>query len=276
MRLMLGSVGSRGLLVGLLAGALGAGCATESPPASQTAAPKPRPEKKVQIGRRLPHPGCRALGPIKGVGGGGGWSQTDAKEHDAYSPLTAAARRLGGDYALIDAVARDDRGVTITGLAYDCFDRPSAPPPVVTAAPPPSAPKVVQVGRQLPHTACRPLGIIMGSGGGWNWTKTETKMQHAYEQLMESTRTLGGDYALIDVVGTDDRGLTISGNAYDCSRPPPAEAEAPVVVVPASESAKPAASVEERLRRLEELMKAKGLITPEEYSTRRRVIVDGL
>ena len=98
-------------------------------------------------------------------------------------------------------------------------------------------------------------------------------MQHAYGQLMEATRTLGGDYALIDVVGTDDRGSPSAAMpmiAPDAAR----GGEAPVVVVPASE-AKPAASVEERLHRLEEL-KAKGLITPEEYTTRRRVIVDGL
>ena len=58
---------------------------------------------------------------------------------------------------------------------------------------------------------------------------------------MSSTRSVGGDYALIDAVGGDARGITISGHAYDCSATASTEAEAPAVVVPASE-AKPGAA----------------------------------
>jgi len=254
-------------LVGALAPC--AGCAARGPVSSSPPAQAP-PVKAVKIGRELPNVACRDLGPIKGSRAAGEWAAADPKEHDTYGQLTSSTRQLGGDHALIRAVAKDAHGITVTATAYDCSGQ--APP--VQAGPEAPAPvKLVKVGRTLPHRGCRELGMIWGTGRGWG-QNSEEKMQGAYEELMSSTRSVGGDYALIDAVGGDARGITISGHAYDCSASPPKEDDAPVVVVPASD-AKPAASVEERLRRLEEL-KAKGLITPEEYATRRRVIVDGL
>ncbi len=226
--------------------------------------------KGVKLGRELPNVACRDLGPIKGSRAAGDWAAADPKEQDTYGQLTSATRGLGGDHALIRAITKNTQGITVTANAYDCSGQA---PPALAAAEAPQPVKPVKVGRDLPHRGCRELGMIWGTGRGWG-QNSEEKMQGAYDELMSSTRSIGGDYALIDAVGGDARGITISGHAYDCSATASAEAEAPAVVVPASDS-KPAASVEERLRRLEEL-KAKGLITPEEYATRRRVIVDGL
>jgi len=116
--------------------------------------------------------------------------------------------------------------------------------------------------------ACRELGTIMGSGGGSVWTSSESKMQAAYGRLTSSTQALGGDYALIDAIAGDARGITISGHAYDCSRSPSTAAPSP----PAARSGP---SVEERLRRLDQLKKD-GLITPEEHAAKRRAILDEL
>ena len=259
----------------LLSGALAlcASCATNKshgPAPSSASAPAP-PAVAVKIGRELPNAACRDLGPVKGSRSASDWGGADPKEQDTYGQLTSSTRELGGDHALIRAVAKDTQGITVTATAYDCSGRAPPPPPVASAAPQPMT--AVKVGRILPHGGCRDLGMISGTGRSW-WPSTEERMQDAYAQLMASTRSLGGDYALIDAVVGGAHDLTISGHAYDCAQQASAEVEAPTVVVPASEG-KPAASVEERLRRLEEL-KAKGLITPEEYATRRRVIVDGL
>jgi hypothetical protein len=108
----------------------------------------------------------------------------------------------------------------------------------------------------------------MGSGGGGIWTSSNSKMEAAYGQLRSAAQAVGGDYALIDVVAGDSRGITISAHAYDCSRTPP---------VPAT-SQRPAgagASAEERLRHLDKL-KQDGLITPDEYAAKRRAILDEL
>jgi hypothetical protein len=271
---MLGSGGSRGVVVGLLSGALAlcASCAagkSHGPAAASPPAQAP-PVKGVKIGRELPNVACRDLGPVKGSRAASDWAAADPKEQDTYGQLTSATRGLGGDHALIRAITKNAQGITVTANAYDCSGQA---PPTLAAAEAPQPVKPVKVGRDLPHRGCRELGMIWGTGRGWG-QNSEEKMQGAYDELMSSTRSIGGDYALIDAVGGDARGITISGHAYDCSATPSAEAEAPSVVVPASET-KPAASVEERLRRLEEL-KAKGLITPDEYATRRRVIVDGL
>jgi hypothetical protein len=252
-------------VLGFIAAALavGAGCATSKgagPAASASSAALPA--RKVKIGRELPNTQCRDLGPIKGSRAGGEWAAADPKEQDTYGQLTSATLELGGDHALIRAVAKDAQGVTVTGQAFDCSGRP-APQAAAggPAAPPPA--KAVKVGRMLPHRGCRELGQIWGTGRGY-WPSSEERMQDAYAELMSSTRSLGGDYALIDAVAGTDRSMTISGQAYDCSQPPPAEA-----------ASKPTESVEERLLRLEQL-KTKGLITPDEYATRRRAILDGL
>ena len=94
----------------------------------------------------------------------------------------------------------------------------------------------------------------MGSGGGGIWTSSESKMQAAYGQLRSAAQAVGGDYALIDMVASDLRGVTISAHAYDCSRTPPAQASS-------QPPAGAGASADERLRRLDKL-KQDGLVTP--------------
>ena len=127
---------------------------------------------------------------------------------------------------------------------------------------------VRQIARVLPHAACREIAPIMGSGGGGAiWTSSASKMQAAYGQLRTAAQAVGGDYALIDMVASDLRGITITAHAYDCSRTPPAQTT--------SQPPAGGASAEERLRRLDKL-KQDGLITPDEYAAKRRAILDGL
>jgi hypothetical protein len=91
-------------------------------------------------------------------------------------------------------------------------------------------------------------------------------MQSAYGQLRSAAQAVGGNYALIDVVAGDSRGITISAHAYDCAQTAPATSTPPAGTGP---------SAEERLRRLDKL-KQDGLITPDEYAAKRRAILDGL
>jgi hypothetical protein len=128
--------------------------------------------------------------------------------------------------------------------------------------------RTVEIARVLPHGACREIAPIMGSGGGGIWTSSESKMQSAYGQLRSAVQAVGGDYALIDMIASDLRGITISAHAYDCSRTPPAQASS-------QPPAGAGASAEERLRRLDKL-KQDGLITPDEYAAKRRAILDAL
>ena len=108
----------------------------------------------------------------------------------------------------------------------------------------------------------------MGSGGGGSWTPSKSKLEAAYGQLRSAAQAAGGDYALIDLVASDSRGITITAHAYDCSRTPPAQTTS-------QPPAGAGASAEERLRRLDKL-KQDGLITPDEYAAKRRAILDGL
>jgi len=93
-------------------------------------------------------------------------------------------------------------------------------------------------------------------------------MQTAYGDLRKAARAVGGNYALIDVVAGDSRGITISAHAYDCAQTAPA-------VTTSTPPAGAGPSPEERLRRLDKL-KQDGLITPDEYTAKRRAILDAL
>ena len=120
-------------------------------------------EDAVKIGRELPKVACRDLGPIKGSRASSDWAAADPKEEDTYGQLTSSTRGLGGDHALIRAVAKDARGITVTATAYDCSGQ-APPPQAQTEVPQPVKP--VKVGRILPHGECRELGMIWGTGAG--------------------------------------------------------------------------------------------------------------
>lgn len=104
-------------------------------------------------------------------------------------------------------------------------------------------------------------------------------MESAQNKLRMATEDLGGDYAAMDVVATDLRGITISGRAFDCRAAP---APLPVTVVHTSGSSAPDApsdtrppTADERLQRLQKL-RDDGLITEEEYVTKRQAIIGEL
>jgi hypothetical protein len=150
--------------------------------------------------------------------------------------------------------------------------------------------KRIRVGKEIPHPGCRELGPIIGTGGGGGYTSSETKMNTAQNKLRMRTEDLGGDYAVMDAVGGDVRGLTITGRAFDCSRAAPQQV-VPVAVVGTAQGGESAPanaltaegtadattslSVKERLERLEKL-KADGLISQEEFAAKRRAILDEL
>ena len=269
-------------LAGLLAAAATAGCEAHGGVAAGAAGPA----RPVQVGRALPHNTCRDAGPIQITAGKGGPASPDAKVALAAGPLKTEAVKLGGDFALVESVAEDASGTTIiSGHAYACAAEtiaaldarpkpqpPGAQPPPGPAWPPPdmargpSAPgqKPVDVVRILPHSGCKDLGQIMGTGNRF-FSNAEDKMVDAYAELRRSTAARGGDTALIDAMGGDVRTLTITGHAYDCSQ----------AVASAKAAPAPAATAEDRLRRLDQ-MKKDGLITPEEYEAKRKAILDDL
>jgi hypothetical protein len=140
----------------------------------------------------------------------------------------------------------------------------------------------VRIGKEIPHPGCRELGMITGSGGGGGYTSAERKMNKAQDQLRQKTDRLGGDYAAMDIVAMGGGRITISGRAFDCSehRPIPVEvmssggdAAAPSPAAQANGAS--GNSPEERLQRLERL-KADGIITDEEYTQKRREIIDAM
>jgi len=269
-------------LAGLLVAATGAGCEAHGGAAAGPAGPA----RPVQVGRALPHEGCRDAGPIRVTAGKDGPPSPDTKVAMAEGPLKSEARKLGGDFALVESVVEDAAGMTIiAGHAYACAAEtiaaldarpkpqpPGAQPPPGPAWPPPdmargpSAPgqKPVDVVRILPHSGCKDLGEIMGTGNRF-FSNAEDKMVDAYAELRRSTAARGGDTALIDAMGGDVRTLTITGHAYDCSQ----------AVASAKAAPAPAATAEDRLRRLDQ-MKKDGLITPEEYEAKRKAILDDL
>jgi hypothetical protein len=153
----------------------------------------------------------------------------------------------------------------------------------------------VKLSKAEPVTGCRELGIVHGSGGGAAYTSSEDKMQSAQNDIRNRAATMGGNYVVMDVMGGDISGLTLSGRAFQCP-PEPLGATGPMVAAaPAPDAqaqvlaphpqaaqalreARPApqpTSAEERLVRLKELLD-KGLITQPEYDGRRKEILQSL
>lgn len=160
----------------------------------------------------------------------------------------------------------------------------------------------VKLSKAEPVVGCRELGIVHGSGGGAAYTSSEDKMQSAQNDIRNRAAAMGGNYVVMDVMGGDISGLTLSGRAFQC---PPEQlvaqgaAAAPGTLVAAApaqgaqaiqpnpqagqalreagqERPAPApASAEERLVRLKELLD-KGLITQPEYDGRRKEILQSL
>jgi Domain of unknown function (DUF4156)/Short C-terminal domain len=137
----------------------------------------------------------------------------------------------------------------------------------------------VRIGKLEP-LGCRELGTVYGSGGGGPYTSSQTKLESAQNELRNQTAGKGGNYVVMDVSSADQRGLTLSGRAFQCADremvadrapPPPPPQAAPPNAAPAP----PTATPEERLAKLKELLDKK-LITQEEYDKRRAEIVGSI
>lgn len=162
----------------------------------------------------------------------------------------------------------------------------------------------VKLSKAEPVVGCRELGLVHGSGGGAAYTSSEDKMQSAQNDIRNRAAAMGGNYVVMDVMGGDISGLTLSGRAFQCPAeqlgapgvPSTMVAAAPVQGAQAGQPApgaqpaqagqaivqdrqdRPAgqpASAEERLVRLKELLD-KGLITQPEYDGRRKEILQTL
>lgn len=134
----------------------------------------------------------------------------------------------------------------------------------------------VRTGKAPPHNGCRELGIVMGSGGGGGYTSSEHKMESAQNEIRNRAAEIGGDFVAFDTANSDLVGFTLSGRAFDCSAGPPPQTPVPVVVqTSGAEAERPVASVEDRLRSLDDLHQ-KGLITEDERNRRREEILQGI
>ena len=130
----------------------------------------------------------------------------------------------------------------------------------------------VNVGKSAPHSNCRELGIVMGSGRGGSAASSQDKLESAMNELRNATAAHGGDFVVMDVSAGDAHGIAMSGRAFDCSRGAP-QTE-PVQVVQSTTPGAPP-SIEDRLKKLADL-RDKGVITPEEYTKRREEIIRDL
>ena len=126
--------------------------------------------------------------------------------------------------------------------------------------------QAVRIGKMDPQSGCAELGMVYGSGGGGPYTTSEDKMRSAQNELRNNAAELGANYVAMDVAGGDNRSLTLTGRAFKC---PPGGAQPEVA------GAAPAATPEERLKKIQEL-RDKKLITDEEYESRRAEIVKSL
>lgn len=81
---------------------------------------------RVPTGKAAPHASCKDVGEISGTGGGGGFTTTDMKMRDAQDELRFKTEAQGGNFALMDAIASDVYGITITGRALNCGAPPTA------------------------------------------------------------------------------------------------------------------------------------------------------
>jgi Domain of unknown function (DUF4156) len=162
--------------------------------------------------------------------------------------------------------------------------------------------RYIAVGQELPPN-CRPIGEITGVGRGGDSTSHEDKMNWAQDELREQAEQLGANYVQMNVPEVEDWSVTISGRALLCNEamaaepapPPPSfartenvgsgngdaasetpsQAVTPVEAPPEAPLAAGAPSIEERLKRLEDLHEKK-LITDEEYKKRREEIISSL
>lgn len=126
----------------------------------------------------------------------------------------------------------------------------------------------VEIGKGEPSN-CKMLGPVYGTGGGADYTNSETKLSSAQNDMRNRAAKMGATYVVMDAVGSDAMGMTMSGRAYQCDGPPSVgEAKA----APASP---PALSAEDRLTNLKALLD-KGLITQAEYDKRRAEILQSL
>jgi hypothetical protein len=128
----------------------------------------------------------------------------------------------------------------------------------------------VQIGKSEPAAGCRPMGPVYGTGAGGGYTDSETKLRSAQNDMRNRAADIGANYVVMDAMGSDLHGMTMSGRAFRCDGSPSSAAMTPVAPAPAK-----AETLEERLTKLKQLLD-KGLITQEEYDRRRAEIVQSL
>ncbi len=126
----------------------------------------------------------------------------------------------------------------------------------------------VRVGKADPADGCQEIGPVFGSGAGGYSTTSEDKMTSAENELRNHAAEQGANYVVMDALGSDVHGMTMSGRAFRCDR-------LPSNVAPQGNAAAPTADPEARLRKLKDLLD-KGLITPEDYDRRRAEILQSL
>jgi hypothetical protein len=131
----------------------------------------------------------------------------------------------------------------------------------------------VRVGKADPADGCSEIGTVYGSGSGFG-TSSEETMTSAQNELRNRAAAQGANYVVMDVLGSDRHGMSISGRAFRCDRLPSNMAPAGSATT-ATGGAAPAGDAEARLRKLKDLLE-KGLITQEDYDRRRAEIVQSL
>jgi hypothetical protein len=160
----------------------------------------------------------------------------------------------------------------------------------------------VRVGKAAPEDLeCKELGIVYGSGKG-GFTDTEDHLHSAQNQLRNKTAELGGNFVIMDIGASGQDMTTLSGRALWCTQrsktdraaalsagatsapaqavaststePAPSSPTQPAASAPAASNGAPA-NPEQRFRTIDEL-RAKGLISEDEYQQRRKAILQSL
>jgi Domain of unknown function (DUF4156)/Short C-terminal domain len=130
----------------------------------------------------------------------------------------------------------------------------------------------VRFGKADPAGGCTELGPVFGSGLGGAYTNPEDKLSSAQNDLRNRAAALGANYVVMDAVGSDLHGMSISGRAFRCETLPSNLSPSASAATPTSA---PAGDPEARLRKLKELLD-KGLITQDDYDKRRAEILQSL
>lgn len=167
--------------------------------------------------------------------------------------------------------------------------------------PPSAIAESVRITKEVPE-GCRELGEVYGSGGGGGYTSADHKLSVARNEIREQTAAMGGNWVVMDAINADRNRTSIVARAFNCSarrsvppgganampatREPSPEADAAPTTTdaastpandttapPAAQDGQPARSAEERLTELKNL-RDKGLITAEDYETRKAAILD--